>query len=193
MLYLSGYSFPLIAIGLFLGPGTVRSRLTDDWWAAAFIIYAGIVVLFLNFQGRADLLLPTVAAGLGLGLVVARIIPKRTYLITALVLVVIVVNPLFFGGAEVILSPTTPSDQDDAFQSGLGAPIEFGSHVLGYEHGASGERPEIDSPYYPPRMSELYWSQTKPTSCHYRFAGHELTWLMETGRSPTATHCGQWP
>jgi hypothetical protein len=189
------YAFPLVLAGGVAGLAS-GGRQRSWRWVSLLSLWVGLQLLFLDFDGPADLLFPAVAAGLGFGYLVDAA-PDRKRLLAGLVAGSLLVVALGVGGWGVVFDPVTDSRAESRADPAL---VHRGLQVLAGEpeetDPTSGLRPDIQQAmvhFGGRNMPSLYWNEVLPETCHFRLGTNEVTWLQETGRPFRDTDCGRWP
>lgn len=191
------WSIPLCVIGVLGIFSHIRKR-SEDWdWLLLFIMWFSLQIFVLDYDGSDDLMYGFVLVAIGVGLLYdyeLKSYPKRG--LRGFVLALVLFNTLTLGGVGIVDHSEIHGDDDDSAL--LPKFVLWTAHHAGYEeYQLGGSSPadlyEVESPYGPEKVKELFWNKTIPTSCHYRLSGLELAWINETSDTYIQESCGTLP
>lgn len=193
-----GWTLPLVFVGTW---GFGRALVDDPdlrLWLGLGALLIGVQLAFLDYDGPSDLFFGFAFLAIGFGTLVARSSPSRRRVLGGLLAGTLFFSVVAQGGFGLLFHPawlTGEERREDPalVHRGLQEAKAWVRAGDGSDSEGAPQYPEMDSPYGPGAMSELYWEQIEPDSCHYRLGDVEIWWLQITERPVMAETCGEWP
>ncbi len=198
---LLGYAGIVVALGAY-GTGRLwRDDWKQSWWLPAVLGWFTIQILFIDFDWVPDLIPFTTTAAVGAGIAVNRAEGRWRAISAGGVAVAAAVSILAFGGLGIVTYPVDSPNYPVNNEAGAGqqpllpatalavaerAGIPVTISAPGPAEGREEAAPDL------PSMTDMYWNQTVPDTCRYRFGRGMQSWMEATNTS-WSDPCGQWP